>query len=128
MVYGASKLYVNTARKLKRLEGVARSPMFSQLASSLTGLPTIRSYGVEKLFISRFADTQDLHSATFFTFISCSRIYGIFLDVVCALYIYCLLLVIGLQMDVFTGSVIGLTISQSISLCAALNWVRNFSY
>lgn len=98
--------------------------MFSQLASSLTGLPTIRSYGVEKLFIRRFADTLDLHSATFFTFISCSRFYGIFLDVVCALYIYCLLLVIGLQIDAFTSSIIGLTISQSTTLCAALNWVH----
>lgn len=122
MVYGASKFYVNTARKLKRLEGVARSPMFNQLASSLTGLPTIRSYGVQRLFVDRFAETQDLHTATYFTFISASRLYGILLEIVCVLYIYCLMLAMNLNLDAYTGSIIGLTISQSLQLCNNFNW------
>lgn len=78
IVYFAQKFYVDTARKLKRLESMARSPLFNQLASSLNGLTTIRSYRSQETFIDRFSTTQDRHTAIFFVFISASRIYGIF--------------------------------------------------
>ena len=42
LIYFANKFYVNTARKLKRLEAVARSPLFNQMSTTLNGLTTIR--------------------------------------------------------------------------------------
>lgn len=80
VVYFAQMFYVDTARKLKRLEGMARSPLFNQLASSLSGLTTIRAYRSQEMFIDRFSTTQDRHTAVFFVFISASRIYGNFLS------------------------------------------------
>lgn len=124
LIYLASRFYVNTARKLKRLEAVARSPLFNQLACSLTGLPTIRSYRMQKLFIERFNDTQDVHTATYFAFISASRLYGIFLEILCVLYITSLIIVININLDSYTGSVIGLSISQVLAICNTFNWVK----
>ena len=104
------------------MEGVARSPLYNQMASTLTGLLTIRSYGVEKMFVERFSDTQDLHTATYFTFISANRIYGIFLEFICVAYIYCFMITMNINLDAFTGSIIGLTISQSLQLTNTFNW------
>lgn len=75
-MYLILRFYVNTARKLKRLEGVARSPLFNQLANSLTALPTIRSFGMQKMFIERFSETQDVHTAVLFSYLSASRLFG----------------------------------------------------
>lgn len=124
MIYFASRFYINTARRLKRLEGIARSPLFNQMASALTGLPTIRSYAVEEMLVNRFSDTQDRHTATYFTFISASRVYGIFLELICVAYIYCLMVAMNINLDAYTGSIIGLTISQSLQLTNSFNWGR----
>lgn len=40
-----------SARELKRTEGVSRSPIFSMLAASLTGLATIRGFGAQQAFV-----------------------------------------------------------------------------
>lgn len=126
-LYFDIKFYVQTARHLKKLEATARSPLFNQMASTLIGLPTIRAYGAEKKFIDRFSKTQDVHSSTLFTFLSCSRFFGITMEVMCIFYIYSLIISIMFDLDSFTGSVIGLTISQSLSICSTFNWgVRQY--
>lgn len=122
IIYFANQFYVDTARRLKRLEGVVRSPLFSQMASTLTGLPTIRSYGVQQMLIGRFTDTQDRHTTAYFMYLSASRFYGIFLDILCVAFIYCLIIVTNVSLDVYSGSVIGLTISQSLQLTNLFNW------
>jgi ATP-binding cassette subfamily C (CFTR/MRP) protein 4 len=39
------RIFVTTSRELKRLEGLARSPIFAMLSESLNGIATIRSNG-----------------------------------------------------------------------------------
>ncbi|CAB4055240.1 ABCC4 [Lepeophtheirus salmonis] len=56
------RYYLKASRSIKRLEGVTRSPVFSQLASSLDGLTTIRSMKIENMLINEFDDLQDIHT------------------------------------------------------------------
>ncbi|KAH9517193.1 Multidrug resistance-associated protein 4, variant 2 [Dermatophagoides farinae] len=112
----------HTARKIKRLEATARSPLFQQLAATLAGLPTIRSYGAQAMFTERFIDKQNVHSSVLFTFLSSSRLFGISMEIMCLVYIYCLIIFLILNLDVYTGSLIGLIISQSLSLTSTFNW------
>ena len=125
LIYFANRFYVDTARKLKHLEAVARSPLFSQMASTLNGLATIRSYRKEGLFVERFAAVQDRHTATYFTFISASRMYGIFLEAICVVYVYTLILVLNLKLTDYSGAIIGLTISQSLQLTNIFNYGKH---
>lgn len=54
---------------------------------SLNGLTTIRSFGAQKLLIKEFDKIQDLNSSAFYSFISTSRAFGFWLDILCVIYI-----------------------------------------
>lgn len=54
--------YIKTAREVKRIEGVARSPVYAHASTTITGLSTIRSYpGAIDRFTREFQTRQDAH-------------------------------------------------------------------
>ncbi|KAL4781594.1 P-loop containing nucleoside triphosphate hydrolase protein [Aspergillus varians] len=53
--------YVTGAREAKRLESVAKSPIFDLVGSLLTGLPTIRAFGREQSYLDRMYGLIDRH-------------------------------------------------------------------
>ncbi|KYB27685.1 probable multidrug resistance-associated protein lethal(2)03659 isoform X2 [Tribolium castaneum] len=114
--------YIRTSRNVKRLEGITRSPVFSHLNASLQGLTTIRAFGAQEILEKEFDGHQDLHSSAWFSFISTSRAFGYWLDVVCIIYITLVtfsFLVIGNEK--FGGNV-GLAITQAIGLTGMFQW------
>ncbi|KAI5292871.1 hypothetical protein KEM52_006008 [Ascosphaera acerosa] len=65
----ATMFYRSSARELKRHESVLRSTVFAQFSESLTGIPTIRAYGLQRAFIHRLRKAlDDMDSAYFLTF------------------------------------------------------------
>ena len=124
MVLG-TRFYLGTGRQVKRLEAAAKSPLLNQMASTLNGLATIRSYGTEQMFIDRFSEAQNRHSATLFTFLSCSRLFCIYMEVLCLAFIVCLIVYVNVQLDSYSGSLIGLVISQALFLTDRFNWGKN---
>lgn len=74
------RLFVNTSRELKRLEGLARSPIFAMLSESLSGVSTIRPNNVEKYIIQKFEACHDAHSRAFWSFLASSRWLGFRMD------------------------------------------------
>ncbi|XP_052747524.1 probable multidrug resistance-associated protein lethal(2)03659 [Bicyclus anynana] len=114
-------IYVRTTGAIKRLEGITRSPVFSHVNATIQGLPTIRSFGAELLLAQEFDRHQDLHSAAWYLFITCSRAFGYFLDVICLLFIICVTFSCLMKTDI-EGSNVGLIITQSISLTGIFQW------
>ncbi|KAF5283715.1 hypothetical protein FQR65_LT13750 [Abscondita terminalis] len=114
--------YLATSRCVKRLEGVTRSPVFAHLNASLQGLTSIRAFRAEPTLIKEFDELQDLHSVTWYLFISTSRAFGYWLDLICVIYIASVtlsFLLIG--EDTFGGNV-GLAITQSLGLTGMFQW------
>jgi ATP-binding cassette subfamily C (CFTR/MRP) protein 4 len=54
--------FLKISRELKRLEGLARSPMFDMLSESLNGIITIRSNNATQHFQRQFQLRHDAHS------------------------------------------------------------------
>lgn len=50
--YFLQKFYVATARQVKRLESISRSPIYSHFGETVSGGPTIRAYAMTHHFIS----------------------------------------------------------------------------
>ncbi|XP_063829398.1 probable multidrug resistance-associated protein lethal(2)03659 [Ostrinia nubilalis] len=114
-------VYIRTTGAVKRLEGITRSPVFGHLNASVLGLATVRSFGAELLLAAEFDRHQDLHSAAWYLFITCSRAFGYFLDVICLLFIVCVTFSCLMKTDM-DGSHVGLAITQSISLTGIFQW------
>ncbi len=59
-----ARFYNRGNRQIRRLEGVVRSPVFSDLSTMLSGLRTIRAYGMGPMFLRRlYARADKFHSS-----------------------------------------------------------------
>ncbi|EGI58008.1 Putative multidrug resistance-associated protein lethal(2)03659 [Acromyrmex echinatior] len=124
--YYLRTFYLATSRSVKRLEGTTRSPVFAHLNATLQGLPTIRAFGAETILMKEFDNHQDLHSSATYIFIASTRAFGLWLDIVCILYI-ALVTLSFLMLDNYgrgsrNGEYVGLAITQSINITGMFQW------
>ncbi|KAJ0181179.1 hypothetical protein K1T71_003264 [Dendrolimus kikuchii] len=123
------KWYLNAAQAVKRLEGTTKSPVFGMINSTLSGLSTIRSSNSQHRLLNAFDNAQDLHSSAFYTFIGGSNAFGMYLDVLCLVYlgvIFTLFLMVDFGSIIPVGS-IGLAVSQSMMLTMLLQMAARFT-
>lgn len=100
----------------------ARSPIFDHLGASLQGLTTIRAFNAEEILMADLCSHQDVHSSACFLFISTSRAFGFYIDVICQLYIGGIIIAFTVFDDLAVVSNIGLIITQTMSLTLMLQW------
>ncbi|XP_062699740.1 probable multidrug resistance-associated protein lethal(2)03659 [Aedes albopictus] len=118
--YFMREYYLQTSRNVKRVEATTRSPIYSHLSASLSGLSTIRAFGAEKVLVREFDGHQDLHSSSFYLFISTSRAFGFYLDVFCVIYIAIVTLTFFINGD--SGGNVGLAITQALGMTGMVQW------
>ncbi|XP_043065365.1 probable multidrug resistance-associated protein lethal(2)03659 [Drosophila ficusphila] len=114
--------YLSTSRDVKRLEAVARSPMYSHFSATLTGLPTIRAMGAQKTLIEQYDNYQDLHSSGYYTFVSTSRAFGYYLDLFCVVYVISVILHSFFNPPLGNAGQIGLAITQALGMTGTIQW------
>ncbi|EFA03656.1 probable multidrug resistance-associated protein lethal(2)03659 [Tribolium castaneum] len=120
LFYGYKTIFLATSRNLKRIEGTARSPMFSHLTASLQGLATIRAFDAEDVLRHEFDNIQNHHSSALYMYIACSRTFAFWLDVNCVIYVAIVILsFLFIGTEKYGGNV-GLAITQSIALTGML--------
>ncbi|KAF4521035.1 hypothetical protein B566_EDAN002530 [Ephemera danica] len=116
-------IYISTSRSVKRLEGVTRSPVFTHLNASIQGLTTIRAYQAQEILAKQFDGHQDLHSSAWYLFISTSRSFAFWLDIVCFFYISTVTFsFLFLDTGSADSSDVGLAITQVISITGMFQW------
>ncbi|PPJ52647.1 hypothetical protein CBER1_10597 [Cercospora berteroae] len=76
------RVYLLMAREMKRLESVARSPIFDLLNRSLTGLWTIRAFGRTQHYVEAMQGTIDLHARSAWQLWLLSRWLGFRMNVI----------------------------------------------
>lgn len=64
--YFAAKVYRATARELKRLDGVSRSPFLNLMSETVSGIETVRAYNMVDAFASRCEDLLNQNIRVFF--------------------------------------------------------------
>jgi len=75
------RTFINTTRELKRLEGMARSPIFALMSESLQGIATIRTNDSTNYFKKRFEQMHDAHTRAYFAFVASSRWFATRMDI-----------------------------------------------
>ncbi|KAK3605631.1 hypothetical protein CHS0354_027297 [Potamilus streckersoni] len=116
------RYYLRTSRHIKRLEGTTRSPVFSHLSASLQGLHTIRAFNMQEKFVEEFDNHQDLHSESWFLFLTSSRWLAIRLDWLCALFVTAVSFSCVLAAESLNAGLVGLSMTYAMTLMGMFQW------
>ncbi|KAL0850177.1 hypothetical protein ABMA28_012050 [Loxostege sticticalis] len=123
------KYYLKAAQAVRRLEGTTKSPVFSMINSTISGLSTIRCSKSEYRLQNQFDMAQNLHSSAFFTFIGGSSAFGLYIDVLCLVY-FGLVLAIFILIDfgdMMPVGTVGVAVSQTMMLTMLLQMAARFT-
>jgi ATP-binding cassette, subfamily C (CFTR/MRP), member 4 len=117
--------YARCLRDLKRIEGVTRSPVYSQLTSTIHGLKVIRSYRAENTASKEFEEHLDENTRATYLLITMNRWAAIRFDWIALLFIISvtfLSMIARITQQRFTAADIALTLSYSLNLMGLLQW------
>ena len=121
--YFVRKYYLKSSVAIKRIEGVSKAPIFSQLSSSINGLSTIRCCGTQRKLINEFDSLQDTHTSAWYCFIATSRCLGVYCDWIVFFFLsLCTFPFIVIGQDNVGGADVGLVISTAIALTGMLQY------
>lgn len=124
LCFQVRRTFVTSTRELKRLEGLARSPIFAMLGESLGGIATIRANNSLQYFQQKFERAHDAHTRAFFAFIAASRWVGFRMDCIMFLFLSLVvyLAVLFQQQGWFDvdPAILGLSLSMLLQLAGKL--------
>jgi len=127
LFFKMKNMFMKTTQNVKRLEDVTRSPIYTHVNSSLQGLATIRAFNLEQILIQEFTMHQDLHSSTWYLFLSLSKAFGFWLNICCMFYIIIVIFSLLLISDATNGRYVGLTVTQAIVMTGIFQWVMRYT-
>lgn len=113
--------YLAGAREIKRLESNAKSPIFEQFGSALTGLTTIRAFGKGSVYIERMYANIDRHAQAAWHLWLFNRWMSYRMNVMGAVFST----ITGVLVVAVTGidaSLAGFALSFSVQYSAIITW------
>ncbi|CAB3220069.1 unnamed protein product [Arctia plantaginis] len=117
IMYFWTSMYLITAQGIKRVEAVTRSPVFSHVTATMTGLVTVRAFDAQNMLIKQFDEKQDIHTAAWYLTLVTNNAYAAWLSLVCVFYVMVISYTFLLLDDGTTKSGnVGLAISQGLTL------------
>ena len=114
--------YMHLGREIKRLEAVARSPVFSHFSTSITGLPIIRCHQAGPRFIQQMYEHLNHHGRAFYVYLTAARWLGVRLDSLSAFLVGITVFVAIAARHSINPGLIALSISYTLQLMAGFQW------
>ncbi|XP_054158178.1 ATP-binding cassette sub-family C member 4-like, partial [Oppia nitens] len=115
-------IYLKTSRDLQRFEGIARSPLYNHMTTTLSGLITIRAYRAEQMFREQYYRYQNDHTSTYFMQFTASRCSAITMDFICVAYIVCVICFSLISYKDLASGTVGLIIFMALSLIGSTQY------
>lgn len=118
--------FASCLRDLKRIEGLTRSPVYSQLTSTIHGLKVIRSYHAEGISAKEFFYNLDQNTRATYLLLVTNRWAAIRFDWIALSFIITvtvLSVVARLTQQNFSAADIALTLSYSLNLMGLVQWM-----
>ena len=123
-------VYRANSRELKRIDSIARSPLFALLGETLAGISTIRAYGEVDRFVKETdARIENSISPSYYQF-SAIRWLSFRFEFLGSLLLFFAALfgVIGRDKGNISPAMLGLSLSYALQVTMALNWcARQFT-
>jgi len=120
--YIARLKYISSAREIKRIDAVTRSPIYADFSATLEGLVTLRAYNLRESFTNIFQKEVDENGRAYFSFMLVSRWLGFRLDGLCSILLISVsILCVVLRHTVDVG-LIGFALVYTMSLSGLFQW------
>ncbi|XP_060602685.1 multidrug resistance-associated protein 1-like [Ruditapes philippinarum] len=116
------KFFLPTARQVKRLESVLRSPIYNHFSETITGVSVIRAYKCMDRFIEESEKRIDTNIKFFFAALSASRWIAIRLETLGNILILAAA-IFALISTGLNGAQVGLSITYALQITISLNLV-----
>lgn len=120
-------------RELKRIDNTTRSPWFSHITSTISGLSTIHAYEKTDDMMKRFDDLMDNNARSYFCYLNASRWLSIRLDALTITVTACVALFVVFSavypeaMGETSASLAGLALTYAIQLTGLFQVCVRFS-
>ncbi|KAJ3040385.1 Multidrug resistance-associated protein 4 [Rhizophlyctis rosea] len=126
---GLRRYYVRASRQIKRLESTTRSPIYSNIPSTLEGLSTLRSFSATNRTLSHFLHLQNENTKIYFMFQGAAKWLGIRLDLMSATLLFVVtFFAVGMREKLgLSGGTVGLLLSYMLALIGLLQWATRQS-
>nr|POF04550.1 oligomycin resistance atp-dependent permease yor1 [Quercus suber] len=120
--------YRASAREIKRHEAVLRSIVFSRFGEAITGVATIRAYGMEKQFNRSIAESLDSMDGAYFLLFAVQRWLSTRVDTVGNLMVFVVGILIVTSRFTVNPSIAGVILSYLLSIVSLIQLsVRQFA-
>eukprot|EP00741_Cyanophora_paradoxa_P016796 tig00020941_g16221.t1 len=128
LYFYVQRFYRRTSTELQRLESVSKSPVYTNFGETLTGVSTIRAYGVQERFTRVNDERTDKNNRAFYMMQVANRWLNLRLDAMsaCILLIVAMLSVSGREAGINAGTA-GLVLAYSLSITQVLSMTVRFS-
>ncbi|KAF9234111.1 ABC protein [Melanogaster broomeanus] len=108
--------YRASAREVKRLDSMLRSMLYAHFSETLTGLPTIRSYGEMRRFINLNRYYIDLEDRSLYLVVTNQRWLAIRLDFMGGILVFLVAMLAATDVSGINAAQIGLVLTYTITL------------
>lgn len=123
LYYFVGTYYITLSRELKRYDSITKSPIHQHFSESLTGVATIRAYGVESRFMKQNLNAIDNNNRPFFYMWVANRWLMFRTDAVGSLVMLFAGVFIILSVGHIDAGLAGLSLSYAISFSESALWV-----
>ena len=117
------RVYVKSSRQLRRLESASRSPIYSHFSETLSGVSTIRAYGLEKRFVKEHEFRRDSNQICYFFNISTQRWLSIRLEMLGNIILLFAALFAVLGRGSMDPGLVGLTLTYASQVTMTFNFL-----
>ncbi|XP_040061761.2 multidrug resistance-associated protein 1-like [Ixodes scapularis] len=121
------QVYVKPFRQVKRLESISRSPVNNHLSETVSGLTSVRSYGVQRMFVNDNDYKVDVTQNCTVNCIHCNYWMQIRLEVIGDVLLIAMLLLVVTNRDKIDPGMAGLLVAYSLNTIAPFNYLIYFS-
>ncbi|XP_068210698.1 multidrug resistance-associated protein 1-like [Palaemon carinicauda] len=121
--YYIQKIYISTARQIKRLESLAKSPIFSYFSESLQGVSLIRAFKKQEDFIAECQKKIDYAAKAFVTNLATNRWLLVRLECLGNLITASAAIFAVAGRGTIHPGIVGLSITYALNVTVILNWL-----
>lgn len=121
--YMVGYFYMSLSRELKRFESTTKSPIHQHFSESLTGVATIRAYGVETRYMKENLSAVDTNNRPFFYLWVANRWFAFRNDLVGSLVMLTSGIFVLLSIGRIDAGLAGLSMSYAISFSENALWL-----